>query len=106
MEEWAGEKGLDVAAVMTAHTDGDGRFVRELLVWGFNAAAVKVAKRFGEGFAKELGLEPWQGGKMDLTDEKSGQWRRCWRQHALGASRKQVGPMLRETMRDEKGSSA
>ncbi len=94
---WAGEQKLDIAAVMTVSSP-NGVFQRELLVWGVSEGGVKAVREFERRFGGVLGLESWEGGKLD--EEKEGGRRVCWRQGGVQHSRKQVGPMLREAMRE------
>ncbi|KAK3294469.1 uncharacterized protein B0H64DRAFT_463386 [Chaetomium fimeti] len=99
LRAWAGEQGLDIAAVMTVSRPG-GVFTRELLVWGLSEAGVAAVGEFRRRFAEKLGLESWEGGGLDGGGEGEGEWRVCWRQKEVSCSRKQVGPMLREAMRE------
>ncbi|MBE3110489.1 MAG: hypothetical protein IMZ46_08255, partial [Acidobacteria bacterium] len=68
----------------------------DLLLWGRNEAAVKIARRFADGAVGELGLVEFGGGVLDLDGE--GQWRRAWRQTSLKQSRKQIAPLIRKAM--------
>ncbi|KAK3900531.1 hypothetical protein C8A05DRAFT_17174 [Staphylotrichum tortipilum] len=98
LDSWGREQKLDVLAIMTvAHPPGGG-FARELLVWGFTRAGKEVVGGFEGRFGGKLGLEGWEGGELDGEGEG---WRRvCWRQRGQEFSRKQVGPMLREVMKE------
>jgi exopolyphosphatase len=97
--EFAKERGLGLFAVMTAFTNGKGDFERELLLVSMEEGkATEAAERFVEK-AK---------GKLELADLKEGSgeekdggvvWLGVWRQDNLEASRKRVGPLLREAMR-------
>ncbi|KFZ17255.1 hypothetical protein V502_04660 [Pseudogymnoascus sp. VKM F-4520 (FW-2644)] len=87
---------LSVCGVMTTSTR-NGQFGRELLLLGRDEAGVKAAKTFEEKASEELGLQGWESGRLDSTDNKT-QWRRCWIQKSLGMSRKQVGPLLRKSI--------
>lgn len=93
--EWAEEKKLDVAVIMTTAHPG-GEFRRELLVWAFNEVAAAVAEHFVKTCGGELGLETWGDGRLDRVE--GGMWRRVWLQRNVAHSRKRVGPMLREAM--------
>ncbi|KAK5658346.1 hypothetical protein OQA88_2322 [Cercophora sp. LCS_1] len=97
LREWREGQGLDVLAVMTV-SNPEGRFTRELLMWAFGEDATEVVKQFVRRNGEDLGLESWRRGEMD--EERDGEWRACWTQKGLKYSRKQVGPMLREVMRD------
>lgn len=92
---WADEKGLDLVSVMTLSVAGGG-YERDLLLWGRNEAAVKVAKRFADEAAGELGLAQFKGGALDLDGEN--EWRRAWKQGSLKQSRKQIAPLIRKAM--------
>lgn len=90
MTEYAKEKNLAVLGVMTGFENGDGQFKRELVLWGFSEAG----KKFVEGFdqsaeGKKLGLETWCG-PLQVVGFK------VWDQKVIQASRKQVGPLVRE----------
>ncbi|KAK0620483.1 hypothetical protein B0T14DRAFT_432363 [Immersiella caudata] len=97
LRKWAGEQGLDIAAVMTVSTP-QGKFTRELMIWAFGEGSVKVAREFVKRDGEALGLEAWRGGEMDELSK--GEWRVCWMQRGLKHSRKQVAPMLREAMKE------
>ena len=99
LQGWARERKLDIAAMMTVKTAGDGRFGRELLIWGMNARAAGAVRGFAEANADGFGLEPWNGGQLD-EETGAAELRLCWEQRALDMSRKQVAPKLREAMRN------
>ncbi|KAI5838059.1 hypothetical protein DFP73DRAFT_486171 [Morchella snyderi] len=95
VKSWAGERGLDVVSVMTT-TGRGGEFRRELFVWVLNEEAegcldafVRMAEEAG------LGLSVWGGGALDGDNGR----RRAWCQQDLKASRKQVAPLLRESIK-------
>lgn len=106
---WGRERRLDICAVMTiGHVDGV--FKRELLVWGLEVKGVQCLRRFrGEGVTK-LGLRVWGEGGLDSDvdsdvdvngDEKGAEkteMRYCWWQDRIENSRKQVAPLLRQSM--------
>jgi len=96
---WAKEQRLDIAAVMTT-SKPEGRFTRELLVWAFGEDAVKVVRQFVKRNGEALGLESWKGGDLDSDGAPREELRVCWTQREVKHSRKQVAPMLRETMKD------
>lgn len=101
LREWASERQLDMVSIMTVRSDGDG-LARELLLYAINERAAATARRFTEIYTKELQLEPWgNGGELDDYGDEPGrtEWRRCWHQRYTEHSRKQVAPMLRETMK-------
>lgn len=93
LQEYAKDRQLDIASVMTAY-EKDGQFCRELLVWGFGLETQQVLDRFEHDSTDTLGLKPWTGKeKLDLTDEQNR--RIVWKQTALQYSRKKVAPLLR-----------
>ncbi|KAI1359964.1 exopolyphosphatase-like protein [Xylaria arbuscula] len=106
----AQEGGMDVVMLLTAFQDENGKFCRELLVWGRSEKGARAAKLFEERYAGELGLERWGGGVLDLGEgegegerENDGgkkEWRRCWAQGAVKYSRKQIAPMLRDVLKE------
>jgi len=86
-------------AVMTAFTNDKGDFERELLLVSMeDGKATEAAERFVEKSKGELKLVDLMEGS---GDEKDGGvvWMGIWRQENLEASRKKVGPLLREAMR-------
>ncbi|KAM0253349.1 hypothetical protein ACHAQJ_007300 [Trichoderma viride] len=96
---WAKERKLDVASVMTTANPG-GEFQRHLLVWGITSRGVAAANNF-PSIAEGLQLEQWKDGLLDGDDGK----RKAWRQKDLTASRKQVAPLLRDTLKSVDGTS-
>ncbi|KAI1823880.1 exopolyphosphatase-like protein [Xylaria intraflava] len=106
LDRWGAERDeagvVDLVAVLTAFRDDGGEFRRELLVWGRSAVGVRAARRFEEGNGGVLGLGSWGDGLLDLTVDGT-QWRRCWTQGAVGYSRKQIAPMLRDTLQEVGG---
>lgn len=92
LEDFCRERDLSVYSIMTT-SQKDGKFQRELFVWGLGERGVEAAKKFEASFKEELGLQQWSDGLLDLDDGK--QWRRCWWQHRVENSRKQVAPMMR-----------
>jgi len=96
LRKWAEEEKLDIACVMTT-MHPEGRFARELLVWGFNEKAAEVVKQFANKNREKFGLETWSDGKLD-DNSGSSEWRACWKQLRTENSRKQVAPKLREAM--------
>ncbi|KAF4415631.1 hypothetical protein F53441_14613 [Fusarium austroafricanum] len=92
-EDWAKERELDVAAIMTTSHPG-GEFQRHLLVWGLTDEGREAVDRFVKDGDK-LKLETWKEGELD----HHGHRRFAWRQKELAASRKQVAPLLREALK-------
>ncbi|KAF8468806.1 hypothetical protein BDZ91DRAFT_655669 [Kalaharituber pfeilii] len=102
LKGWAAERNLDVVAVMTAFTNEEGEFSRELLLWAISDEAKNVGymTRFskwaqskeGEKLAlAELQISGERGG--GLEDMKTEQ-RRVWKQRNTEMSRKQVAWIL------------
>lgn len=89
---WSDERGLDIAGVMTTSHPND-EFQRHLLVWGRSSKGRDSLKEFGT-IAKSLELETWSGGILNEDGTRA-----VWRQYNLKASRKQVGPLLRDAMK-------
>ncbi|KAK7418958.1 Exopolyphosphatase [Neonectria punicea] len=92
LADWTRERGLDVASLMTT-SHPDGQFQRHLLVWGLTDEGKAAVERFRK-IRDKLELETWGNGALD-----DGAVRGAWRQHNLGASRKQVAPLLREALK-------
>lgn len=93
--EWAKERALDICAVMTT-SNKDGVFRRELLVWGLGNRGVECLRKFrGEG-EKRFGLKIWGQGILNIEGEE--EIRHCWWQERIEHSRKQVAPLLRQSM--------
>ena len=93
LQQWAEERRLDIASIMTTSHGDNGEFQRELVFWGVTEGGAAVLPRFADSMTKELGLDQWKDGKLD-TDR-----RKAWRQNNLSASRKQVAPYIREAMK-------
>ena len=90
--QWAKERELDLASIMTT-SHPDDEFQRHLLVWGLSSKGEEALHRFIQ-ISDRLQLQTWRSGKLD-----DGRSRKAWRQMDLTASRKQVGPLLREAMK-------
>ncbi|KXT00360.1 hypothetical protein AC578_5857 [Pseudocercospora eumusae] len=94
IKAWAKERKLNMFAIMTAYNDGSG-FHRQLHLTTFDAGGKTAAEKFVSN-----------SGKLDLRDAKGSKtsegpditFHHFWDQHNLEASRKQVGPLLRENM--------
>lgn len=92
---WARERKLGICVVMTT-SHREGVFRRELLVWGLGEKGVASLKKFkGEGEGK-LGLKVWGEGVLNVDGER--EIRHCWWQKRVENSRKQVAPLLRQSM--------
>lgn len=93
---WANERRLDVAAIM-ASSRSNGQFQRNLLVWGLSPRGKAAVVHFADAQTLPLRLHTWRDGGLDCHQD--GMLRLAWRQGELAASRKQVGPLLREAMK-------
>lgn len=88
---------LSLYAIMTTSTTSSGEFQRQLLLQTTGAggdAAETFEKHHREGLrlasvSEEVGI---------TAARTDGRWREVWRQGNVGASRKQVAPMLRNAM--------
>ncbi|KAK5709946.1 Exopolyphosphatase [Elasticomyces elasticus] len=96
---FAEERKLQLFAVMTAFTSDSGDFERQLLLIALDGGdAKKAGEKFVKQASDQLKLEESEvneaisnGSKLPLC--------KLWNQKNLGASRKRVGPLLREAMR-------
>jgi exopolyphosphatase len=95
VKDFAKERDLSICSIMTT-SHLDGKFRRELLVWGLNGKGMKAAKGFESSAIDKLGLEQWVEGSLD--SEAKDHLRRCWWQHSVESSRKQVAPLLRSAI--------
>ncbi|KAL4811043.1 hypothetical protein BDV18DRAFT_155654 [Aspergillus unguis] len=106
LKSFAGERNLDVVAVMTAFSSAkENRFSRELLVCGLNDRGVDSLKAFVSDSSEKLGLEDWHSldgddHSQDIKDtlgapKENGPWTQLWVQTDLSKSRKQVAPLIR-----------
>jgi exopolyphosphatase len=86
------ERGLTMCCIMASFHDGD-EYTRELFLWGLDGSGARAAKQFFQDSKKELGLESWNSGELDLDNET--EWRRCWWQRKTEHSRKRVAPLMR-----------
>lgn len=97
---FAKQRNLQVFAIMTAYNTDSGDFARQLLLLASeDGTSTKAAQRFAEKSAEELQL---QDGGMNAASAKGADavpWMNLWEQKNVSASRKRVGPLLREAMR-------
>ncbi|OKL64412.1 hypothetical protein UA08_00423 [Talaromyces atroroseus] len=104
LKKFATGKHLDVASVMTAFTSEDangddaGRFARELLVWGLNGDSDAYTQKFMCAAKEQLDLQKWNGFPAEGSQEYTGDLF-VWKQGNLAKSRKQVAPLLRESVK-------
>lgn len=89
---FAEQRGLSVVSVMTAYTDEDGSFARQLLVVGGSEKGRKVIEQFRQTSVDDLDLQQLEQG------DDQGWLHFIWQQRNLAASRKQVAPLLRQAM--------
>jgi exopolyphosphatase len=95
LTHFAKSRKLDLFAVMTAYTSDSGAFSRQLLLIAANDT--KAADRFSKQSTQELKLV--DGTDLPLVDTPDVPWIKVWQQGNVGASRKRVGPLLRDAMR-------
>ncbi|KAL2367945.1 exopolyphosphatase [Blastomyces gilchristii SLH14081] len=105
LSSFAGEKHLDLVAVMTAFRspEPESEFRRELLLYNLNRDCRDGLKRFEAAAIGELGLEAgiWiQHVASPDTGDDTGRCMWIWRQTDVSKSRKQVAPLLRRTFCD------
>lgn len=95
IQAWAKERKLNVFAIMTAYNDDSG-FHRQLHLTAFDEPGKKSAERFVSN-AGNLDLQ--DAGESEAKSSSDSITFQCfWDQRNLEASRKQVGPLLRESM--------
>lgn len=110
VQKWASERSLNVFAIMTAHhrhgenDDDDDGFRRELVLYAFDDKGKTAAERFFQKGEGELQLEDaadesCSSSISDVSTPSKFVFERFWNQNNLEASRKRVGPLLRENMR-------
>ncbi|KAK0937069.1 Exopolyphosphatase [Friedmanniomyces endolithicus] len=96
--DFAIKRQLQLLAIMTAFTSESGDFARELLLIALDGKGAKeAAERFAEQAASELGLE--QSLLEGLSGKSRPPFAQLWHQKNVAASRKRVGPLLREALR-------
>ena len=96
-------RNLSLYAIMTTYTNTLGDFQRQLLLQSSNPATDRAAAHFEKTATEELELEPvsLELGISDHAEE--GCWRKVWQLRNVGASRKQVAPLLRKAMGESGG---
>lgn len=108
VQKWGSERSLNVFAIMTAHhrhgendDDDDGGFRRELVLYAFDDKGKTAAERFFQKGGGELQLKDAadESSSSDVSTPSKFVFERFWNQNNLEASRKRVGPLLRENMR-------
>lgn len=93
LADWAAKRSLDVVSIMTTSTP-NGVFQRDLLVWGVTPNGQTGLAKFVNMFTDNLQLVPWDNGSLDKPGVSL-----AWNQQNLKASRKQVGPALRDALK-------
>lgn len=100
LKDFAEARKLDVVSVMTAYTSDSGDFARQLLVMPMNKKASSAVAKFTDAASKELNLHEsgveLASSKSD-TNDSDGLF--MWDQRNLDATRKRVGPLMREAMK-------
>ena len=99
------EHGLSLYGVMTTSTSESGNFQRELSLFAFSATACKILEAFEAKANKKLDLEPWKESpelleSMNSKPRDSNWSSRLWWQRDVAKSRKQVAPLLRDTVKE------
>jgi exopolyphosphatase len=97
VREFAEERGLNICAIMTTSHEDD-IFRRELFVWALGSDGVIAAKKFEAAAREKLALSTWGDNRLDDDNIEKGHWRRCWWQHKVEHSRKQVAPLMRASI--------
>ncbi|KAI9880908.1 MAG: Exopolyphosphatase [Pleopsidium flavum] len=96
-QNFSEKRGLSICAIMTASTNQNGHFQRELFLWALDASSIPAAQKFAETANTELGLEEQMA--LGIQERSADMWRRLWVQKEVGKSRKQVAPLLRDSMK-------
>lgn len=93
----AESRNLSIFAIMTAFTDPEGDLQRELLIWALDPECIGPVKEFLDARKGELGLEPWRERHLVVPNEERDRIS-VWKQKEVEKSRKQVAPLLRQSM--------
>lgn len=97
LQSFMDERDLSIFAIMTTSTSPEGDFKRELLIQA-RASASSSAMNFVEQGASQFQLEDLSIGGVTTQDKPGQSWRKTWLQKDLSKSRKQVAPLLRNSM--------
>lgn len=97
IEAWSKERSLNLFAIMTAY-NGDSGFHRQLHLSAFDDKGKQAAEKFVKNAEHKLDLRVVEGFQPSAEDGPLS-FRRFWNQQNLEASRKQVGPLMRESMK-------
>ena len=108
LRSFSADHQLNVVVVMTAFTDSDNKFRRELSLWSLQAGpGEECCKSFASHCQSELGLVDWSSTPSSQSQQQSinnkhsiayrfrGESLRIWEQTDLSKSRKKVAPLLR-----------
>ncbi|KAK4621592.1 Putative exopolyphosphatase [Fulvia fulva] len=96
LKAFAKSKSLDLFVIMPAFKEG-GNFQREILLMTLSEKGNAAAERFAKSGQEELELEDKESSALGKDDEIKSRY--FWNQKNLDASRKRVGPLLREAMK-------
>ena len=91
------DRKLAIYMIMTAFTDPQGRFQRELFVWAVNPSCNDSLELFSKRAKEEIGLEDWHEEDIGFPRDDLVHLR-IWVQKNVDKSRKQVAPLLRQCM--------
>lgn len=95
-------RNLSLYAIMTTSTTPSGDFQRQLLLQtsesGERGKIRTAAESFERNAFEQLGLESASEKPGITASQTDDLWRKVWQQRNVGASRKQVAPMLRKAM--------
>jgi len=94
--KFAEERSLSIYAIMTASTDEQGKFERELYLWAKDPSSIAAAEKFVKTADEELGLET--KAIADVREQSADTWPKAWLQRDVSRSRKQVAPLLRKAI--------
>lgn len=105
--KFAHEHDLDIIAIMTAFTDENGHFARELMLYPIHEGQADSACetfRVDKETIERLGLEVHEEINYENESNKGTLcWPVLWRQKRVEFSRKQVAPLLRKAIVDSCG---
>jgi len=97
VRKYAEDRSLSIYAIMTAFTDEQGKFERELFLWAKDPGSIASAEEFVKMEGEELGLET--KAIAGLQEQSADTWQKAWVQRAASRSRKQVAPLLRKAIK-------
>lgn len=96
VRKFAEERSLAIYAIMTAFTDEQGKFERELYLWAKDPSSIASTEEFIKMEGEELGLE--LKATAGLQNQSADTWQKAWVQRATSRTRKQVAPLLRKAI--------